>query len=390
VLKNINSYNISKINILNLKKLDKSVVEDYTNSLIKKNYKSEEMLASIYNLYGSGYFDKINYNFQKNETDTDFNLNLYLVEKNYYSLNLGFYADEYYNAVGCLGISKNNIDKFGSKLDFETNFGLYKKIKLKYTTLNTTKLKLTSQITTSYIDSFIKLFNDSFFINNDYFRYKDISFNISKYVSFHSAFNISLNFSKFSSSLNQSTPYSKIELSFKYDNLKDYIFPANSSNFCIKYSKFLSHNYKNSEKLYLGTSYFPLIYRNTLLIINSGIGLSSHEINFIEKFTSGGPDEIPGYYRNEFRTDNLYFLTLGGVYKIREYKSLLKQKIYCSILSGIAEIKNNKNFSFDYNNLLYGITAKFILSTNFGNLEIIGGCNRKKQMHFYFQYGYKL
>nr|HPG29485.1 patatin-like phospholipase family protein [bacterium] len=196
-----NYYAISKINHLNLKKLDKSVVKDYTDRLLGKNYDSRNMISTIYNLYGSGHFDKISYNFNKNISDTNLTLNLVLMEKNYNSINLGVYADEYYKAAGCLGFSKNNIDKFGSKLDLETNFGLYKKIRLKYTTQNTTSFKLISQISANYNESFLKLFAGKKFLGKDNYRYKDIVLSVNKYINFHSTFNTAIYFSDYNDEL---------------------------------------------------------------------------------------------------------------------------------------------------------------------------------------------
>ncbi len=385
-------YTITDININGLDKLAAKTIKDFAGGIINKEVAPENISNFVNNMYGSDLIEEAYYTFSPSDSNSlnKFILNINIKEKNYNTISLGLQANEYFGAIGCLDFTRPNIDKFGSKLLIETNFGKFRQISLTYSTLNITGYYLNSFLRAGISGSTDKIYNDHHVQYNNEYTNNFISLGILKNVTPNLNFKSSVDFSKYKSDIFSEYSVTKFNFNFSYDDLIDFYDIQQSSYklFC-NFDKFLSSNYINTVKYSYDFLHFEPISKTINFFIRNSFGGIKNNIPFYELFTTGGPDNFPGYFRNEFRTKNYYFLDAGVLYKIRDYKSLLKHKLFLSVYAGAGEINENINFSFDSKNLKFGAAVKVILITLLGNLEVSGGFNRSGKPVFYFQYGHK-
>jgi hypothetical protein len=316
-------------------------------------------------------------------------MDIFFEEKNYSTFKFGVYIDEYYNSIGCMGLTKKGVDKIGSNLDINFNFGLYEKLNLKYSTLKLSSFNFNIVLEGNIIERQEKIYNNNFLLEKSVLQENNISISANKNFKMNSNLSAKLFFSEYEWK-KQTHNYSKINLSYSYDNITNLLYPENARQINVYYEKFFNDITKKTEKYSFRMKNYLKLYDKIIGYFFTGIELSNNELIFPEKFVIGGPDLTPGYFRNQFKCNNNYHLSMGINYKIRDYKTLIKRKLFLSFLTGISEISNTKNFSYNNKNLNFGVSCKLTMLTALGKFELGYGKNRTSEDIFYFLYGYKL
>jgi len=383
-----NKYLIKDVRISGLIGISRSVIRSYTNSLLNKQPSADLIQNTILKIYGANNIDYISYSFEKLNNE-NLALNLNAKEKDYNTLYFGGYADEYIGARGIISFNRTNIDRYGSTFDATFFFGKAQQLNLSYLNYNTLTNFLHTQLIAKYVSSIEKIYDAKTKVNEYDYNYKEIGMFVNYLPHRNFIAKTGIAKSRYYDDIADKIDYSKLLISINFDNRTEKFFPDDSLKLAIDYENFISadFNHCNSEKCKINLDAFKKIKHNLGLIMNSELGLSNGEIIEYEKFKLGGPDRLPGYFRNSLHSNNYYALSAGLAYKIRDYKTLLKQKLYLYLFASLAEKKETKHFTFDNKNLLAGLTTKLIMSTIFGDMQLGGGLNRSNGKMIYFQYG---
>jgi len=375
---------IDKIKIEGLKKVSKNLVHSKLQINKLKWISLKKIEESIKRLYGSKYFEKVNYRIIQNEkTNT---LLIKVKEKPFSDFKLAVNYNNIFNASVLLNTTFRNIIGEGSKLILETKLGSVPEVNIRYSVFTKYKPSIGINVDFGYYYMLEKKYNFVDSINIDIkknFFYSKLAFasSINNFllISIGSEINYrNYNISEFDNDF-YSTEISNLQFFGKiyFDTYDKFVFPNSGillkMNVNIITDEFLDSQHKTNYKYWKANFTYkqniPISKKinlstkvNTASIIGDNIFIVDHyytggNINFKDYIYS-----LEGFRFMEYSSTNFLIGGLGLRFEAWKNK-------YFSIYANTAKFSNNFYDLFNINDIVSGASLGFGINTIIGPLE---------------------